>query len=813
MRLILDDLARALAGGAKGIFRGGRHPSGSLAVVLTTIMLVTAGSTAVFAVARHVLWPNLPVHEPARLVILGDSNATRGLVNVNSSWANVMDWRERLQSVSDVAFYNEQINTLALEGPAGGVVTDVARVSGNLLAVVGARMALGTGFEFADTWAEATPVAVVSHRFWTSAFRGDPTLVGRTIRLDGFSYVIRGVLEPGFDLGIGAVDLWVPLRLESAQRGTRWFRQARVVRALARLAPGASVEQLQAEVATLDTQLAVERPDTNAEWTTSVTRLTAFLSGEDANATGMYLAAALLLQLLGCANVAALLLARTVERRREHAVRSALGAGRRHVIAAGLGEAATLGTLGAVAGVLLAAGVLAALDAVRPPGQLPLALEFDGVLLLFVAATSLISVLGFGLWPALRAGRVDMAAELASGSRAVTVSARHLRSMQGVLLMQVTLAVTLALGAGALLQGIQALRQVEIGSSTRGVLAFALNAPRSLYGDDTVREAMVVQVLERLRALPAVTAVAAARHEPLSGFGWTSDFTVDAWPAERHGLEVRHRQMTTGYFSTLHVPLLEGRLFEDTPRSGESFEVVVNEAFVRRYFPDRSPLGLGVTFNRTRTDRTRWHRIVGVVGDERMAIRGAPQPEIHGPLMSDMPGIPHLLVRSSGAPLALLPAVRAAVADIDRQIAVFDERALDDVVDQALAPERFAALLLALFAATALALAAVAVHGLTVQFVRLRTDEIRIRKILGATDAGIVLTLGRPLLVILGTGVVAGVTTASWTQGILEAYLAGPKPTDATVVVWAMALVVVATAAGTIAPMRRVMRVQPAASE
>jgi predicted lysophospholipase L1 biosynthesis ABC-type transport system permease subunit len=196
-----------------------------------------------------------------------------------------------------------------------------------------------------------------------------------------------------------------------------------------------------------------------------------------------------------------------------------------------------------------------------------------------------------------------------------------------------------------------------------------------------------------------------------------------------------------------------------------------------------------------------------------MAIRGAPQPEIHGPLMSDMPGIPHLIVRASGAPLALLPAARAAVADVDRQIAVFDERALDDVVDQALAPERFAALLLALFAATALALAAVAVHGLTVQFVRVRTDEIRIRKILGATDAGIALTLGRPLLVILGTGVVAGVMTASWTQGILEAYLTGPKPTDATVVAWAMGLVVVAAVVGTIAPMRRVMRVQPAGSE
>jgi putative ABC transport system permease protein len=781
--------------------------------VLATIILVTAGSTAVFAVARRVIWPNLPVHEPTRLVVLGDSNATRGLFNVNSTWANVTDWRERLRTASDLGFYNEQINNLALELPTVAVVIGVARVSGNLLSVTGARLALGTGLQFEDTWAEASPVAVISHRFWSSAFQADPMLVGRTIRLDGFSYVVRGVLEPGFDLGIGNVDLWVPLRLESSRRGTQWFNQARVVRAVARLAPTASVEQLQAEAAALDAQLAVERPDNNAGWKTEVTPLTTFLAGDGASGTGMYLVAALLLQLLGCANVAALLMARAVHRRREHAVRSALGAGRRHVITAGLGEAATLGLVGAVAGVVLAAGVLKWLDAVRPSGQQPLALAFDAPLLLFVAATALVSALGYGLWPALRAGRVDVAGELASGGRSATISARHLRSMQGVLMVQVALAVTLALGAGALLQGVQALRTVEIGSNPSQVLAFALNAPRALYGEDPVREAMVTQLLDRLTTLPGVTAVGAARHEPLSGFGWTSDFTIDAWPADRHGLEVRHRQMTAGYFSTLQVPVIEGRLFVDTPRADQPFEVVVNESFVRQYFPDRSPLGLGVTFNRTRTDRSRWHLIVGVVGDERMAIRGTPQPEIHGPLMSDMPGIPHVIVRTAGAPLALVPSVRAAVADIDRQVAVFDIRALDDVVDQALAPERFAALLLALFAATALALAAVAVHGLTVQLVRVRADEIRIRKILGATDRAILLTLIRPLLTILGAGLVAGVVAASWAQGLLDAYLTGPAPTDAVVVAWALVLIAAAAVVGTIAPIRRVMRVQPAGSE
>jgi putative ABC transport system permease protein len=351
---------------------------------------------------------------------------------------------------------------------------------------------------------------------------------------------------------------------------------------------------------------------------------------------------------------------------------------------------------------------------------------------------------------------------------------------------------------------------VTIGSDTGNVLAFAVNAPSGIYGEDEVRERMVAALVERLGALPGVIAAAASRQPPLDGFGWTSDFTIDAWPADRFGLDVRHRQMTAGYFPTLRIPLVSGRRFVDRPRNGQPFEVVVNRTFAERYFPGADPVGQRVTFSRVRDADADWHPIVGVVGDERMSIRQPPMPEILGPLISDMPGIPHVLVRAAGAPAALVPSVRAVVAQVDSQIALAGVRSMDDTVARALVVERFTVVLLGVFAVIGLVLAAVAVHGLTAQVVRSRAEELRIRKVLGATDGSLVATLLRPLVVILLGGLGLGVAGASAASEVAHAYWFGPPPMDAGVIAWALAWLMLAAGLGTVVPIRQAIRVAPA---
>jgi putative ABC transport system permease protein len=793
----------------RAVWREARQRPGQLSAIVTTLALVTAGSTTVFAVAASAAWHRLSVAEPDRLVALGESNAARGYANVSAAPANVLYWREHLRTVTDIAFYNDEVSELPLERSDGAIVVRVARVSGNFLPLVGARAAWGDTFTFDDTWAERAPAVVLSDGLWRRAFGADGQAIGRTIRLDGLSYDVRGVLPPDFDIGLGRVDAWVPMRWESSRRTTQWFRQARVVRPLARLAPGATLEQLRSELRIADAQLARLHPDTNDGWSARATPFAEFLAGDRRMAARYFLAAALVLQVLGCANVAAVLVARGLARRREHALREALGAGRSHALAAALAEAGVLAAIGACGGILLALAGLRGLEALQPETMKDLAIDWDGRVAAFVAVVAAFSAAAIGLWPALGVRRLRVSDELAAGSRTATMGTHHLRLMHGILAIEVALAAVLALGAGTVARGLQTLQEVPIGSNTANVLAFAINAPSGVYGDDGVREAMIASLVHRLAALPGVVEVAAARHEPLGGLGWTSDFTIDSWPVERFGLDVRHRQMTSAYFSTLQVPLLAGRLFEDRPRDGQAFEAVVNQAFVDRYFPAGDAVGRRVAFSRTRDAETTWHAIVGVVGDERMSIRQPPSPEIHGPLFSDMPGIPHVLVRASTPALDLAPAVRAAVAGVDPQIALDAVRSLDDAVDQALAPERLTAAVLGVLAAIGLLLAAVAMHGLTAQVVRSRADELRIRKVLGATDASVVRALLRPLLAVMIGGLALGAAAAATLGVLTRQYGLGASPTDVAVVAPALAWLLLAAVIGTMVPLRQAIRMAP----
>jgi putative ABC transport system permease protein len=517
-----------------------------------------------------------------------------------------------------------------------------------------------------------------------------------------------------------------------------------------------------------------------------------------------------LVLLVACTNVASLLLARATSRRRELAIRVALGAGRARLVRQLLAESLALSAGGAVAGLGMAWMAIQLLQRVGPAGLPRLEqISIDWVVLTFVTATACATTLLFGIGPGWTSASGAAAGRLKDGSRGATSGGTALR--RALIVVEVSLSVVLLVSAGLLLRSFDRLRNVDPGIDSNQAVSFRTNVPGQRYDTDEKVASFYSSAVDRLRALPGIRAAGATARMALEGYAWTGDLFIDGRP-DVWGRELRHKSITPGYFEAAGLPLLSGRDFDRSDTASGLPVAIVNDALVRRYFPDTTAIGQRIAFARPGPN-TRWRTIVGVVSDEKQdGLASGTMPEVYDPHTQDGSNSMAFVVRTAGDPVARVAEFRQAIATIDPNVAIYDIKTLDEVVSGSLAEERFTTLLLGAFATIGLLIAAVGLYGIVAFTVSERTREIGVRLALGATRAGVLRMVVWQGLKLVSAGLALGVLASLATTRAVEGFLFQTAPSDPFVLAAVVGLLGIVGILASYAPAYRASRVDPAIS-
>lgn len=807
--------ADLLAQDVRHAARAVRHARGFSAAVVAVTALGVGVTTAAASLADHVLLRPLPFHDPGRLVRLWQDQSFRGYSRMELSPGNYRDWKQQARSFAAMsAFTGASAN---LTGTGQPERLDGAQVEIDLFDTLGVHAAWGRTFVPAD--ARGPRPVILADRLWRSLFGADPGVLGRSITLDETPHVVVGIMPPGFHFPSRDDEFWTPLVFDPAAYEDRANVFLRVV---ARLAPEVSPEAARAELNVIAAALATAYPDANAKTGATVVAIRDEVSRASRSMVYVMAAASLCLLLLACTNLASLLLARGVERRRELSVRLAVGAGADRLVRQQLTEGLLLAAAGGVTGVALAVGLVPLL-AQLVPTTLPIA-ELPAVdlrLLAQAGVITLVTAAGFSLLPSLRLLRATGLDALRDSSRTgAGPSAERLRA--ALVVAQVAMSVVLLVSAGLLVHALWRVQQVHPGFESEGVLTLRTGLPMPAYRSAARREAFFDRVLEQTRAMPGVEAAAYISYLPMVMRGGIWPVTpegVAADPAEQRTASLR--LATPGFFDTLRIPLRSGRDFAagDARVPGAPLvdgqpiptPAIVSESFVREFLGGAEALGR--RFRIAFFDAT----IVGVAGDVRVrGLERSSEPQVYLPSAMVPDGAlvfytpRDLVIRSTGPLGALVNPVRAAIARADAQQPVSDIRPLDEVVSAETAPRRAQLAVLAGYAAAAMILAAVGLHGLLAFIVSSRTREIGVRLALGAKPASILGMVLRRGAVLAGVGVIAGLAAAFAVGQTLHAVLAGVSPTDPLTLVGAALIALAAALIGSSWPALRASSVDPA---
>jgi putative ABC transport system permease protein len=680
------------------------------------------------------------------------------------------------------------------------------RVSEDLLPLLNEKPVLGRTFLPEEYQPGKNHVVLVSDGLWRRLFGSDPGLVGRTLKLNDEIYTVIGVMPPRFGFPPNErVLLYTPL-VPDANRSHGWLW------AVGRLRPGISLREAQVEMDTISHRLEQQYPRSNKGQGVNLLPLQERVVGNLRPAVLVFVCAVGLVLLIACANCANLMLGRTTARTRELAVRVALGAGRRRLMQQLLTESALLSLLGGALALLLAVWGVDVLVALMK-NDLPIPrlenIRIDGWVLGFAFLVSLLTGIIFGLAPALAASRVELNESLKEGSRILAGSLRPVQLRSLLVVSEVALALVLLVGAGLMIRSFLLLSRVETGVDTRNVLALDFSLYESKYAQPHVRTGFLRQVAERVRTLPGVKSASWATDLPLSGDSDQDSFSIVGQPEPEPGKprNASFNVVGPGYFKTLRIPLMRGRDFTDHDTEAAPGVVLINQAMVRRFWPDEDPLGKQITM-----DGKSFFSIVGVVGNVRQLGQASePRPEVYFSYLQDPVFWPYrtLIVRSAGDPLKLVGLVEQAVWSANRDQPVSNIRTMEQVLADSVAQPRIFTLLLGVFAALALALASVGIYGVVSYSVSQRTHEVGVRLALGAEQFDVLrLVVGQGML-LTGIGLGIGLAGAMALTRFLSSFLYGVRPTDPiTFAVVALALAGVALLA-TYIPARRAMKVDP----
>jgi putative ABC transport system permease protein len=768
-------------------------------IALLTIALAIGASSAMFSVVNGIILKPLPYAAPERLVRVYETVPAFGRFSVAP--ANYLDWREQSHAFSQLAAYEPTTATLLdADGPTR---VQGLSASADLLPTLGVSPLLGGWFARKDEMAARPAVIVISHRLWQERFGGDAAVVGRTITVNGGPVTVVGVMPADFYFPTRSVDFWVPLHLNPT--GTP--RGAHYLGVVGRLADGSSVAAAAADVQAIAGRLARQYPNENAGESAEVLEMKDQVIGGIRPTLLTLLAAVGIVVLIGCTNVAQLLLVRGVARQREMAMRQALGASRARLVAQLLTESLVLALAGGGLGVLLAYLVI---RPIRRLGAETLPrvgdIAMDGHVLLFAAAASCVTALVFGLVPAWQSSRSGPGASLTQGSsRSATASAAARTSL---LVAEVALSLVLAVGACLLLRSFARLSAVDVGFDPSGVLAFQVSLPSQSYPDAT-RQGQFYDSLEAsLRSLGGVNAVGMVQTLPLRG-NYLLSFEIRGRAPSRPGQQpsANYRVATASYFDALRIPIERGRGFTAHDTTGAQPVAIVDKAFVRKYFGDQDPIGQALAIGNTHDAS---YEIVGVVGDvHHDALESTPSPTMYLPLAQDVFSSLWVLVRTAGDPTALTSAVRTTMRSLDPRLPAYSIQPLQEIVHDSVAVRRFTTVLLVAFAAFAVFLAAIGLYGVISYAVSQRTREFAVRMSIGASPGDVTrLVMSQALTTVAGGLAIGGVL--SWMLApLIRPLLFDVHPSDlvsfsaTTVLLLAVALV------AAYVPARRAMRINP----
>ena len=808
----------------------GRNPAFSAAAILT-LTLGIGMTTAIFSVVDAVLLRPVPFPEPDRLVMVWETDRDTGTSHEPGAWPDFVDFDARSLRVEQFAGLIAGEATLT---PERGDPARVAalRVTHGLLPLIGVTPLAGRTITPDDDRLGGPQVVLISERLWRREFRRDPAAVGSTLRLNDRPFTVIGVLRDGADFGVlqilsaadysrgfadrdprSQVDVWVPLQADPEQL----VRDTHPLIMIGRLSPDATIDTAQEELAAIAADLERTYPSNRARGV-HVQSVHDVVFGRTRPALLILLGAVGLVLLISCVNVASLLLARGTVRRREVAVRAALGAGMPQLARQFVIESLLLTGIAAGLGVAVAFVTLNVLVALAPPEVPRLALaSIDARVLGVTLAISLVVGLLFGLLPIAQGRRTDVRAALDAEEARGTTGSREGRVLRGALVVaEIALAVALVSGAGLLIESFRQLRQVDPGFDPSGVLKVEFQLPASRYSTPLDRYPNLPAVLafndtllQRTAALPGVESAAIAVSHPVSA-GFTNSFAIVGREAESRDLpEMSMRQVSPGYFRTLRLPLRRGRVLEDRDGTAAPAVAVINEAAAERFFATSDPIGQQLAFWGAR--RT----IVGVVGNEKFHGLAEASPIAAYIPAAQAPtrgGGEALLVRTAADPLSLAEPVRSVVRDIDPGLAMFGVEPLDRTLSESLGTERFLMVLLALFASLALLLAAIGIHGVLSYTVAQRTREIGIRMALGAPQKSVVhlvLVQGATLTLCgLGAGLALALVFARSMSGLLF----GVTTTDVPTLAIVLAVLTLVAAIATWVPVRRATHVDPIAA-
>lgn len=781
-----------------------RTPSFALAVIVVLALGIGA-NTATFSVVNAALLRPLPFEAPERLVRLyhvPPQETFPGMETFAVSPANFYDWQRDARLFDGMAIY--RFRPFVVSDGSGGREVLAAAVGAGFFEVVGTRPALGRIFHPDEDRPGRNRVVILSDGFWKRQFAGAPGVIGRTLRLDGTPFEIVGVMPPEFSIRAWAPtagDLFVPVAYTDEQRAVRENHNAQVI---ARLRKGVTVEQARAELQRISARLEREYPRDNAGWGATAIPLHEVLVGDLRMSLLVLLAAVGLVLLIACANVGNLLFARALARRKEIAIRSALGAGRRRVFQQLLIEAMVLALAGGAMGVLLARlsldGISTLLD-----GQVARAdeLALDWRVLAFAIAASVLTGVLAGALPAFRAGRTDLTDALKEGGRndgAVGVRTRRL-----LIVAEVALSVVLLMAAGVMIQSLLALRNVDAGFNPQNVLTMRVSLPEVRYDTPAKVQAFFETALDRLRALPGVEDAGGIDDLPVMG-GSQQPIVLEGKPEllPRDQPTVAVRKITPGYLRAMQIPLERGR---DVSTS-DSDVMLVSRSAARLLWGDEDPVGRRVTL--PLESRTVFREVIGIVGDVKQeGLHEPAAPTVYEFTRSQAWGSLALVMRTAVAPMSLAGPAADIVRSLDPEQPVEDIRTMQAVLDETLVSQRFSALLLGVFAAVALALASVGIYSVLSYIVRGRSREIGIRTALGARTADVLQLVIIEGMTPAGIGIVAGALASLASARLLQRIVFGVSAWDpVTLAAVAGGLSLVAFAA-TIIPAYRASRVDP----
>ncbi len=801
---ILQDLRQ----GARSLLK---QPTFTIVAVIALALGIGA-NTAIFSVVHAVLLQSLPYREADRLVSVWEHNRTRGNAQNVINMGNFFDWKEQNRVFEDMAAFFDMTANLTSGGEPEEIPSQIATTS--LFNILGVNPIMGRAFTSEDGRQGQPNVVVIGFGLWQRRFGGDPQIVGRKLILNGNEATVIGVMPADFNWHVKAgsmtrkiAEIWTPWQVGEGSRQ----RRGRFASAVARLKPGVTFEQAQAEMNAVGGRLEQQYNDFNANWGVNVVPLRTQFTGEIRLALLVLLGAVGMVLLIACANVANLLLVRAAGRQREVAVRSALGAKRGRIIRQLLTESLLLAGMGGLAGLALAWFGTRLLISLAPPDLLNLPqAQINVTVLAFTLGVSLLTGVIFGLAPAFETTRLNLHESLKEGGKNIGGGARSQRLRNSLVILEVALALVLLICAGLLIRSFARLQGVDPGFNASNVLTMRVNLPTRKYDNDQKRINFYREAVAQMHSLPGVESVGAINFLPFAAphAGTLVEIEGRPKPPPGQGLNTGVMVSDLNYFRTMQIPLKRGRLFTDQEAAEMRHVVVVNESFARVNFPDEDPLGKRVVIYMKNDNQP--CEIIGIVGDSKhMNLDVEVKPMSYWPYPELTYNGMTFVIRTKGEPGIVAGAARNVIRSLDPEQPVADVRTMESLIGTSVARARFNTLLLTIFALVALLLSGVGIYGVMAYSVAQRTHEIGVRMALGARAIDVMrLVVRRGMALALG-GVALGVAASFGLTRLMKTLLFNVSETDALTFAGIPILLVVVALLACLIPARRAAKVDP----